>query len=139
MKKLTVLLALMTTLLAATFAQSDNLVTSKSFNIEAGDKIVVDLGMNVEVVEWEQAHMKVVTTITPKNYGGEKLAWFVSKGLFNTVAKPEEGKTVVFYPLADKTFKINGKTTEQDITYIIHVPQGADLEVIRKEKVKNDF
>jgi len=139
MKKLTVLLALMTTLLVTTFAQNENLVTSKSFNIEAGKKLVVTLGMNVEVVEWEQEHMSVVTTITPENYGGDKLTWFVTKGLFNTVAKPEADKIVVFYPLADKTFKINGKTTKQELKYTVHVPKGTVVELIKEEKVKNDF
>lgn len=131
MRNLVTIFVLMTGLMTSVFGQTGNMVSSKSFKVEAGKTIVVELNENIVVKEWDQSHMAVVTTITPKNYSVDKLAWFVSKGMFNTAVKDNEDETVLFYPLADKSFRINGKYTLQEIEYVINVPKGTNIEVTR--------
>ena len=90
-----------------------------------------DLPAVVEVQEWEENTLRIITTVEA-NIGENILKALAAAGRYgyttNTVL--ETGVTTITMPKIDVEVVVGGQVLEDQLNVVIYVPRGVDYEVI---------
>jgi hypothetical protein len=96
----------------------------KSFNLQGRQTVVLNLGDNVQVNQWDGELMRVQMTVSTPTMSDAMLKSIAESGRYmlkNDLTAPSS--FVVTVPGVQRSFKINSNEIKEVITYTVFVPK----------------
>jgi hypothetical protein len=100
----------------------------KSFNLQGRQTVILNLGDNIQVNQWDGELMRVQMTVSTPSINNAMLKSVAESGRYmlkNDMTAPST--IVVTAPAAEKGFKINGNEVKEIITYTVFVPKNVTI------------
>lgn len=114
-----------------TFAQTQKTLV-KTMAVEATNyEAIFDLTGTVDVVEWENETIRLVTTITAENIEEQVLKALVIAGRYQYQMEVDEtAKTITIdMPKKERTIFINGADLDDQLDFKIYIPKGMKYRI----------
>ena len=128
MRHLTLLLILFIFVQTTTFAQSQKTFV-KSLSIDASD-VVINLEGKAVTSEWNEAFIRVTTTVEVTNFSEEMLKRLVAVGRYNIETEVVDGKMIISMPKLSTKVTIKGELLIEVVSYEVFVPKGTNVTVV---------
>lgn len=126
-----IILIIVTTLTINLFGQTQKTFV-KSFP-NPTNSITVDLNGPVEIKEWNQPFVRVLTTVNIDNGNNNVLTELAKTGRYRLLTKQTESNTTVYTNEKHDPLKYRGQTITEKIEYTVFVPMYSKVKVVGKE------
>ncbi|MEM7105149.1 MAG: hypothetical protein AAF502_18575 [Bacteroidota bacterium] len=101
----------------------------KSFNLEGNHAVVLNLDGKVEVKEWSDKLVRVLTNIEVENSTDATLKALIAAGRYKLVSSKEGGALMLTSTSRAKEVKLRGQVLVEHVTYTVYVPSNVNVEV----------
>lgn len=96
--------------------------------------ITVELNGPVEVKEWDQPFVRVLTTVSLDNGNSNVLTTLSRTGRYSLLTKNTESNTTIHTTTEHNPLKYKGQLIKEEIGYTIYVPQYSKVNVVGENK-----
>lgn len=117
---------------STSFGQSQKTFV-KSLTANASS-IALDLEGKTEIAEWDEAFVRITTTIELSNFNEEILKRLVSVGRYSIETTTNNGVMTIQMPKLATKVTIRGQVLNETLSYEILVPEGITVEVVTSPK-----
>lgn len=114
-----------------------NIVKSYKYNGESTILLAVD--GPVEVEEWDEKLVRLVTTIDAVNFNEGTLKALTDAGRYTCASKGDGGSMILTMLKAQRDLELRGVKIEEKYTFKIFVPRGVTLEQVEHKDVAAMF
>ncbi len=111
------------------FAQSDQKVIGKSFNLYGKELLNIDLGNNVNVKKWNNATVRVEMTIEIPNGNNTLLKALVTTGRYNIKENTDAENFTIHIPGLAKKVNYRGVILEEKVSFEIFTPNDVEVNI----------
>jgi hypothetical protein len=95
----------------------------KSFNLQGRQTVILNLGDNIQVNQWDNDLMRVQMTVSTPSMNNAMLKSVAESGRYMLKNDMTAPVFIVTVPATEKGFKINGNDVKEIITYTVFVPK----------------
>jgi hypothetical protein len=107
---------------------------AKSFNLMGKQTVILNLGDNVQILNWDSDLMRIQMTVSLATTNDATLKAFAETGRYLLKSELTDDSYNVSAPYLMNTIKLNGTVVKETISYIVHVPKSINL--IKAEPVR---
>lgn len=100
----------------------------KSFNLQGKTSIVLDLGENVEVQQWNNEAVRVQMTISLTNGSESNLKALIQSGRYNMQSEFTADALKISVPALQRPARLNGFEAKESISFTVFVPTGVTVK-----------
>lgn len=111
----------------------------KSYTYDGAKKISLAVNGQVEIEEWDEKIVRLVTTIDAVNFSEATLKALTEAGRYTCETAGENGTMVLAMTKAQKEIVLKGVKIEEKYTFKIFVPRGVVVEQVKHEDVSAFF
>lgn len=111
----------------------------KSYTYDGAKKVVLAVNGQVEIEEWDEKVVRLVTTIDAMNFSEATLKGLTEAGRYTCETVNENGAMVLAMVKAQKELVIKGTKIEEKYAFKIFVPRGVTVEQVKHEEVSGFF
>ena len=116
-------------LLALTaFGQKVERTLVKSFNLQSMDQVSLDFTGEIELREWNNPSLRVQMLIQIDEGSDKTLCSLITSRRYDLSSKIENDVFEIFAPGLQKKVTIGGKEINEDIKFIVNIPQNVMLK-----------
>jgi len=135
------ILLLMTILLFSTWDASAQVQKNmvKSFQYSGAKTITLAVEGEIEVEEWDEQLVRLVTTIDAVNFGEGTLKALTEAGRYTATAKDDYSSLILTMLKAQKELTIRGVKIQEKYKFKIFVPRGVTIEQVKHAEVADLF
>lgn len=114
-----------------TFAQTQKTLVKTLAVEQPAYETVFDLAGNVEVMEWDNQTIRIITTIIAPNTEEQVLKALVVAGRYNykMVVDETTGTITIDMPQKERTIFINGADLDDQLEFEIYIPRGMKYRI----------
>ncbi len=118
-----------------TYAQTVEKTLVKSIGIASANKVYVDLPGEVKIEQqhWDSNTIRVEMNISLKNFNESILKSLIAAGRYNVVSTSKNDGLYLHAPNKKKSVTIRGTQLNDNVVYLLKVPEEIQVEVISKE------
>jgi len=95
--------------------------------------ITISVNGPVEIKEWEQPFIRVLTTVSIENTNSNVLAALMQAGRYQLKTKHTENRMEIYSPTEQDPIKFQGKLLTEQISFVIYVPKHTEVQM-KEEK-----
>jgi hypothetical protein len=99
----------------------------KSFNLQGRQTVILNLGDNIQVNQWDSDLMRVQMTVSTPNVSDAMLKSIAESGRYMLKNEMTAQAFIVNVPAVQKTIKINGNDLKETITYTVYMPKNVTV------------
>lgn len=107
----------------------------KSYPMHGAQLIQLAADGMVEVEEWDEKIVRLVTTVDAVNFNAATLKALAEAGRYTCTAKEHDGALILTMLKAQKELTIRGTTIEEKYQFKIFIPRGTTIEQVAHEEV----
>lgn len=111
----------------------------KSYPHEGASVVTLAATGVVEVEEWDEDIIRLVTNINAVNFNEATLKALAKAGRYTTTAKKVDGTLIITMLKAQIPVKISGVLIQEQYTFKIYVPRGTMVEQKEHQEVADHF
>ena len=112
------------------FGQSVSKTLVKSFNPASSQLSQIDLNGPVTIESWDSKIIRVQMSVALTNANEQTLKGLIQAGRYNLKGAIENDQFVINAPGLQRAVEINGRALEEEISYIIYLPNGMAAEQV---------
>jgi len=99
----------------------------KSFNLQGNNVVDLELGSNVDVIEWNSPSLRIEMIVSIENGSETMLKSLIKAGRYN----PESDETAagfrVYMPGLEREITVQGKPLRDHVSYIVSIPSNVNV------------
>jgi hypothetical protein len=95
----------------------------KSFNLQGRQTVILNLGDNIQVNQWDSDLMRVQMTVSTPTISDAMLKSIAESGRYMLKNDMTAQAFIVTVPAAQRSIKINGNDLKETFTYTVYVPK----------------
>jgi hypothetical protein len=99
----------------------------KSFNLQGRQTVVLNLGDNIQVNQWDNDLMRVQMTVSSPSMNNATLKSVAESGRYMLKNDMTVPLFIVTVPATERSIKINGNEVKEIITYTVYVPKNVTV------------
>ena len=111
----------------------------KSFQYNGAQVVTLAVTGNVEIEEWDEEIVRLVTTIDAVNFNEPTLKALTEAGRYTSISKDVDAAMILTMLKAQKELKIRGTIIEEKYTFKIFVPRGVTVEQVQHKDIASLF
>ena len=110
----------------------------KSFNLHGSHAVLLDLDGSVEVKQWSDGIVRVLTNIEIDNTSDNTLKALITAGRYKINSDLDGGTLVLTSNPRTQAVKVRGQELNENVTYTVFVPEKINVEV-KENGAQTDF
>lgn len=124
-------------ILGCTFGASSQVQKNivKSYQHNGAQVITLAVEGEVEIAEWDEKIVRLVTTIDAVNFNEPTLKALTEAGRYTATSKNVDGAMILTMLKAQKELEIRGTVIEEKYNFKIFVPRGVTVEQVEHKDV----
>jgi len=124
-------------ILGCTFGASSQVQKNivKSYQYNGAQVLTLAVDGNVEIEEWDETIVRLVTTIDAVNFNEQTLKALTEAGRYTATSKDVDNAMILTMLKAQKELEIRGTVIEEKYTFKIFVPRGVTVEQVEHKDV----
>lgn len=128
-------------ILGCTFGASSQVQKNivKSFQYSGSQVLTLAVEGEVEIEEWDEKIVRLVTTIDAVNFNEQTLKALTEAGRYTAASKNVDDAMILTMLKAQKKLEIRGTIIEEKYTFKIFVPRGVTVEQVEHKDVASLF
>jgi hypothetical protein len=99
----------------------------KSFNLQGRQTIILNLGENIQVNQWDGELMRVQMTVSTPTLSDAMLKSVAESGRYMLKNDMTAQAFIVTVPATQRNIKINGNELKETITYTVYLPKNVTV------------
>jgi hypothetical protein len=99
----------------------------KSFNLQGRQTVILNLGDNVQVNQWDSDLMRVQMTVSTPTVNDAMLKSIAESGRYMLKNEMTAQAFIVNVPAVQKSIKINGNDLKETIIYTVYMPKNVTV------------
>ncbi|BDS12194.1 hypothetical protein [Aureispira anguillae] len=107
----------------------------KSYQHTGSKVITLAVDGNVDIQEWDQKIVRLVTTIDAVNFNDATLKALAEAGRYTATSKEVDGSMILTMLKAQRELVIRGVKIQEKYTFQIFVPRGVTVEQVQHKDV----
>lgn len=108
----------------------------KSFNLQGHQTVNLNLGDNVQVIQWDSELMRIQMTVSTPSVNDGMLKSIAESGRYMLKNDVTVQSYVVTVPSIERSIKINGNEVKETISYVVYAPRNVTVQRNIEAKVK---
>jgi hypothetical protein len=105
----------------------------KSFNLQSKQKIVLNLGDNVQVIPWDSDVLRIQMTVSLPFSNDATLKGLAEGGRYTLKSEVNDLSYILSTPFLQNSVKLNGNVLKESIVYVIFAPKS--VTITRNENI----
>ncbi|MBL4650146.1 MAG: hypothetical protein JKY03_10470 [Aureispira sp.] len=128
-------------ILGCTFGASSQVQKNivKSFQYNGFQVLTLAVEGKVEIEEWDEKIVRLVTTIDAVNFNEQTLKALTKAGRYTSTSKNVDNTMILTMLKAQKKLEIRGVVIEEKYIFKIFVPRGVTVEQVEHKDVASLF